>query len=192
MNDSKKEHWQVKTSNYVYTDPWIRVRVDKVIRPGGVKGHYSVVELKGGIGVVPVDENGDIYLVGQYRYAPDVYSWEIPKGAFENFKPAKSPLQTAKRELLEETGLTAKKWIKLTTVHTLLGSTNDKVYLFWATNLRADKPRPGKTENIKVLKVNLREFHKMVDRKEITDATTITAVLLWEIKHRQVLKILNS
>src|SRR5262245_11747925 len=123
MND-KKEKWEILSSDQVYQDPWIKVRVDKIKRPNGNTGTYSVVSIKGGIGVVPIDSDGEIYLVGQYRYTTDSYSWEIPQGAFNNFEHTDDPLDTAKRELEEETGIQAFSWRKLVVIHTLLGSTN--------------------------------------------------------------------
>jgi 8-oxo-dGTP pyrophosphatase MutT (NUDIX family) len=168
--------WKVLGSKKIYSDPWIRLRVDKVIRPDGLQGTYSVAEIKGGIGVVTLTSDNKIVIVGQYRYTTDTYSWEIPKGAFSSFSDKTSPLETAKRELKEETGITAKTWKKLTMVHTLLGSTNDKVFLFLAANLIKGKASPGKTEKIEVKQVSFKEFYRMVDRGLITDATSIAAV----------------
>lgn len=177
---SKKEKWIVENSNYVYKDPWIRLRVDKIIRENGVAGNYSVVEIKGGIGVVALTNDNKIVLVGQYRYAPDVYSWEIPKGAFSDFATKETPVDTAKRELEEETGITAAKWQEITMVYTLLGSTDDKVFLFLATDLNIGKPHFEKTENIVIKNVSFNEFYEMVKNQEITDATSIAAVALVE------------
>ena len=170
----------MRGSKYAYSDPWIRLRIDKVIRSNGLKGVYSVAEIKGGIGVVPVAYDKKIVIVGQYRYAPDVYSWEIPKGAFSKFGSKEDPLVTAKRELEEETGITAGKWQKITMVHTLLGSANDKVYLFLARDLKLGKPHPEKTETINIRRVSFKMFFEMVKKEEITDATSIVAVALAE------------
>lgn len=87
----KRNSWRTLGARSIYRDPFIRVRVDRVIRPDGTKGTYSVVELKGGIGVVVRDVKGRILLVGQSRYAIGRYSWEIPKGAFEKFGHTESP-----------------------------------------------------------------------------------------------------
>ena len=176
----KKEKWKVKSSKYFYKDPWIRLRVDKVIRSNGLEGNYSVAEIKGGIGVVALTKDSKIVIVGQYRYAPDVYSWEIPKGAFSKFRSKESPLVVAKKELQEETGTTAKSWQKLTVVHTLLGSSDDKVFLFLAQDLKIGKSHPEKTEQIEVRKVSFDTFYEMVRDGEITDATSIAAVALSE------------
>ena len=181
----RKEEWVREETKKIYEDPWMRIRVDKVIRPNGVKGDYSVAEIKGGIGVVVLTEDKKIVVVGQYRYAPNVYSWEIPKGGFPTFNYSGLPLEWATEELEEETGIIAKNWKELAMVHTLLGSTNDKVYLFLATDLTFGTPHPEKTETIRIQKVTIGEFYEMVKQGRITDSTSITAVVLME-------KLLNN
>jgi 8-oxo-dGTP pyrophosphatase MutT (NUDIX family) len=171
-------HWQRIDRRDIYSDPWIRVRVDRVIRPDNTPGTYSVVELKGGIGVVAFDAEDRLCLVGQFRYAVNRYSWEIPKGAFPTFDSTEDPLDTAKRELEEETGLTGGDWTKLTVVHTLLGSTNDVVHLFAARSLASGKPHPDATEVLNVRWVTEDRFWEMVGDGEVTDATSIAAVAL--------------
>lgn len=178
--DDKKEKWKVLSTEEVYKDPWIKVRVDKIRRPNGLDGTYSVVSIKGGIGVVPIDGDGKIHLVGQYRYTTDSYSWEIPQGAFTNFEHTDDPLSTAKRELEEETGIEAKNWEKLALIHTLLGSTNDVVHLFLARGLSFRQAHPDDTETIKTKKVTFEEFYEMMRNGKITDAASISAVLLAE------------
>src|SRR5438105_2559929 len=121
---------RILRSKEVYADPWIRLRVDDVERPDSSLGTYSVIQFKGGIGVVTLDESKLILLVGQFRHAVDKYSWEIPKGAFPGFDFGGDPLVTAKDELSEETGIIGENWTYLGYVNTLLGQTNDEVYLY--------------------------------------------------------------
>src|SRR4028119_2047853 len=103
MTEEFDNPWQRLDSRHIYDNAWISVREDQVIRHDGALGIYGVVHLKNkAIGVVPVDAEGDIYLVGQYRYTLDQYSWEIPEGGGPE---GEDPLQAAQRELLEETGL---------------------------------------------------------------------------------------
>ncbi len=95
--------WTTLATRLVYENPWIRVREDRVTRPDGKPGIYGVVEFKNNaVGVLPVDEKGDVWLVGQYRYPLRTYSWEIPEGGGPAGEP---PVTTAERELREETGL---------------------------------------------------------------------------------------
>jgi len=178
MKTTKK--WETLNSKLVYEDPWIRLKLDSILGPNNQKSNYSVVELKGGIGVVALTSENKIIIVGQYRYAPNVYSWEIPKGALQSFDDKTAPVEVAQKELKEETGITAKKWDSLTMVHTLMGSSNDKVFLFLARNLKKGMPHPDKTEDITVKKVTIDEFYTMVRKQEITDSTSITAVALAE------------
>ena len=102
--------WRVLGSRPVYENPWISVREDEVVRPDGNLGIYGVVHYKNtAVGVLPV-EDGHVYLVGQYRYPLERYSWEIPEGGCPEDE---DPLQAARRELKEETGLEATRWEKL-------------------------------------------------------------------------------
>lgn len=179
-NSGQKEKWEILKSEKIYSDPWIKLRKDTILRPNGVAGTYSVAEIKGGIGVVALNSENKIYLVGQYRYTVDRYSWEIPQGAFSNFEHTDDPLATAQRELKEETGITASKWRKLGFIHTLLGSTTDEVHLYLAEELTLGNPHPDDTENFKILLVTFEEFYKMFDDNKITDAASITGVILSE------------
>src|ERR1051325_382654 len=108
--DETKNPWRTLSSEEVYENPWIKVREDAVVHPDGEQGIYGVVHFKNvAIGVLPVEDDY-IYLVGQYRYPLEKYSWEIPEGGCpegEDF------LQAAQRELAEETGLRADNWQEL-------------------------------------------------------------------------------
>src|SRR3712207_4165057 len=108
MHEKFDNPWKTVDSRTVYDNPWINVREDQVIRPDGAPGIYGVVHMKNqAIAVLPMDKDGSIYLVGQYRYTLNAYSWEIPEGGSPE---GEDPLETAQRELLEETGLVAASW----------------------------------------------------------------------------------
>ena len=123
--------WKTLSSRAVYENPWIGVREDTVIRPDGLPGIYGVVHFKNrAVGVLPVDRDGAIWLVGQHRYPLDAYSWEIPEGGCPE---TESPEETARRELREETGLVAGRLELVATSH-LSNSVSDEVgYVFRAT-----------------------------------------------------------
>ena len=103
--------WTTHTTREVYANPWISVTEHDVTNPGGGKGLYGKVHFKAfAIGIIPLDQEHNTWLVGQYRYPLDEYSWEIPMGGGALDVPI---LDSAKRELKEETGLIAEKWTEL-------------------------------------------------------------------------------
>jgi len=167
--------WNTRSSRVVYDNPWIRVREDQVLRPDGLPGIYGVVHFKNrAVGVLPVDEHGRVWLVGQYRYPLQTYSWEIPEGG----SPETESLEaTARRELREETGLTADRLELIATTH-LSNSVSDEVgYIFRATGLTAGPHDPEGTELFAVRRLDWKEAERMLRAGEITDSLSVIALL---------------
>jgi 8-oxo-dGTP pyrophosphatase MutT (NUDIX family) len=167
--------WQRRGSKLIYSNPWITVREDDVITPGGTPGIYGVIETRVAVGVIALTDDNQIYLVGQYRYPVDEYSWEIPEGGAEI---GEEPILAAKRELREETGLEAEAWEQLGgEVHVSNCFSAEKGLLYVARKLREGPAEPDHTEELQVKKVPFAECLAMVDSGEIKDGLTIIAVL---------------
>ena len=176
VNPSEENPWQTLEVSQVYDNPWIQVNHHTVINPSGKEGIYGVVSFKNlAIGVVAVDEGLNTFLVGQYRYTLKQYSWEIPEGGGPF---GEEPLEAAKRELLEETGLTASNWSLLTPIHTSNSVTDEAGYVFMATGLVQGESDPEETEDLRVWKLPLTEAVLMVENGRITDSLSIAGLLL--------------
>jgi len=123
--------WKVLSEKLVHETPWIRVDHHDVITPTGTPGIYTTVDFKNwAIGIIPIDEEGYTYIVGQYRFPLKEYSWEIPEGGGSKDKTI---LDSAQRELLEETGITATNWEMLYEFNTSNSVTNERAFVFLAT-----------------------------------------------------------
>jgi 8-oxo-dGTP pyrophosphatase MutT (NUDIX family) len=172
---SVRNPWQRRGSKLIYSNPWITVREDDVITPSGAPGIYGVIETRIATGVVALSEDNHIYLVGQYRYPVDEYSWEIPEGGSEIDE---DPMETAKRELREETGLEAERWEQLGgEIHLSNCFSAERGFIYVARGLRQGQAEPDHTEELQVKKVPFAECLAMVDRGEIKDSLTVIGVL---------------
>ncbi|MDX1905271.1 MAG: NUDIX hydrolase [Thermonemataceae bacterium] len=173
--------WKVLASKDIYDNAWISVKEDQVINPNGGKGIYGTVNFKNkALGIIPIDEQGFTWLVGQYRYPLEAYSWEIPMGGgkiIENVAVEQQILEAAQRELLEETGIIAEKWTKIARIHTSNSVTNEEGFVFLAENLSQKESSPEETEDLSVLKVHLSDALRMVLADEITDAISMIGIM---------------
>ena len=167
--------WTILSQRVFYDNKWIGVTEYDVINPNGGKGIYGVVHFKSlAIGVVPLDEDLNTWLVGQYRFPLKQYSWEIPEGGGD---PAVPPVASAKRELLEETGLVAKEWTPIMEMHLSNSVSDEKAILFLARQLEQREPEPEETEQLVVRKLPFEEAYRMVMNGEITDSMSVAAIL---------------
>lgn len=167
--------WKTLSSKKIYDNPWITVHEHQVINPGGGNGIYGKVSFKSkAIGIIPIDEEGNTWLVGQYRYTLNEYSWEIPMGGGPNEVDV---LISAKRELKEETGLSASKWENIMRIHTSNSVTDEEGFVFLATELTQGETEFEESEDLEILKLPLEEAVQMVMDQKITDSLSIAGLL---------------
>jgi ADP-ribose pyrophosphatase len=175
MHHPEENPWKIVAQKAVYDNLWINVTEFDVLNPSGNPGIYGKVHFKNiAIGVLPLDDKLNTYLVGQYRFPLEQYSWEMPEGGGPI---GIDPVESAKRELLEETGLKAESWTEILQIH-LSNSVSDELsILYLARGLKQFEAEPEETEQLIVNKVPFEEVYQMVCRGEITDAMTVAAVL---------------
>lgn len=174
--------WQILASRQIYENPWIVVQEDQVLNPSGKPGIYGTVSFKNkALGIVPIDKDGYTWLVGQYRYPLNEYSWEIPMGGGKieaNGKDFDTQiLEAAQRELLEETGLIAQKWTRIARIHTSNSVTDEEGFVFLAEELSQTHSSPEETEALAVQKIHLSKALEMVINDEITDAISMIGIM---------------
>ena len=171
-----KNPWQTLSSAVSYENPWLSIRHEEVLTPAGTPGIYGVVSFKNkAVGVIPLDDAGNTWLVGQHRYPLDEYSWEIPEGGCPL---GTDPLESAKRELKEETGLEADRWTKIARIHTSNSATDEEGFLYVAEGLTEGDHEPEDTEDLRIWKLPLAEAVDMVMSSRITDALSVSGLLM--------------
>ena len=172
---SEENPWRTLSSDVRYDNPWIEVTHHDVLTPAGTPGIYGTVHFKTrALGVVVLDDDLNTWLVGQYRYALDSYSWEIPEGGGD---PAIDPLLSIKRELKEDTGIDATNWRRLLEMD-LSNSVSDEIAtMYLATGLSFGKAAPEETESLTLRSLPFEDAYQMVLRGEIRDSMSVTAIL---------------
>ena len=168
--------WVTLAADEKYDNPWINVTEYQVINPGGGHGIYGKVHFKNrAIGIIALDDEDNTWLVGQYRYTLEEYSWEIPEGG----APMEEDIQkAAQRELKEETGITAQTWENIMRIHTSNSVTDEVGFIFLATGLDHGEPELEESEaDLAVKRVSLQQAVEMVMNQEITDSMSVAGLL---------------
>ena len=171
---NEKNPWQIISEKEMYNNKWINLTEYDVINPNGGKGIYGKVNFKNiAIGIVVLDDGLNTYLVGQYRFALNEYSWEIPEGGGPLDR---DPLESAKRELIEETGLVAHEWTPLLKMHLSNSVSDEYSIIYLARQLEQHAAMPEETEQLIVKKLPFEEAWRMVEEGIITDAMSVAAI----------------
>lgn len=166
--------WQITDEKQVYDNPWIGLTEYQVINPSGGRGIYGKVHFKNtAVGVLVLDEALHTWLVGQYRFTLNAYSWEIPEGGAP---VGTDPLEGGKRELLEETGLVANCWEPLLEMHLSNSVSDERAIIYLARELRQEQPEPEETEQLVIRKLPFAEALEMVEKGQITDSMSVAAI----------------
>lgn len=166
--------YRIEKSQIKYKNPWIEVCEDKVIHPNGKPGIFGTVKMLDGVSVLALDNDGFVYLTDEFHYAVGKNSIEAVSGAIDK---GEKPLETAKRELKEEAGITAKDWIYLGVVNPFTTLIKSHCHLFLAKNLSFGDAKPEETENIKIIKLKFKKTVEMVMKSQITHTGSCVLIL---------------
>lgn len=169
--------WGIRSAQTVYETPWFRVNEYDAVAPTGKAAMYGLVSFKNlAVGILPLEDDGTTYLVGQHRFTMGRYSWELPEGggALDD-----DPILAGKRELIEETGLQAEHWTQILDNMHMSNSTTDErafAYLAWGLSSCTDLA-PDDTEDLTLRRVPVGEAVHMAVRGEITDGFSLVILL---------------
>lgn len=180
MPEKRIGAWTELSREVKYENPWIRVSESQILNPNGGKGIYGLVHFKNlAIGIIPIDEEGNTWIVGQDRFPLDgKFTWEIIEGGGPLHI---DPLESAKRELLEEAGLRAKQWEIIQEMDLSNSATTEKAIIYLARDLSFHNADPDETEKLELRKVPFDSLYKMVIKGEITDSLSVAGVLKYKL-----------
>ena len=177
--------WKINRTEAIYENPWIRVVEHQVTNPAGNPGIYGVVHFKNtAVAVIPVDEHGHTWLVGQFRFPTGTYEWEVPEGG----APAdENPEDCARRELQEETGLLAAELRPILEMQLSNSTTDEQSISYLATGISQGPASPEDTEKLAIRRLPLDEAIAMARRNEIRDALSVASLLQLDALRRDPL-----
>lgn len=172
--DRTRGLWIVQSSIRKYKSEWVDVCQDRVIQPNGQPGTYDTIKLRPGISVLAVDEEHEVYLTSEYRYAIEAESIEVVSGGVDD---SESAAAAARRELREELRIEAERWENLGAIHPLTSMLIAPASLFLARSLRFFEPEAQGAEIIRLVKVKLSEAVRMVMESVINHAPSCVLIL---------------
>ncbi len=175
MSGNRDNPWTTLASSEIYDNAWIGVREHRVLKPNGAPGLYGTVHYKHrAIGVAPIDDRGRICLVGQFRYPLGKYSWEIPEGGG---RLDEEPQDAAMRELGEETGVTARRWLEILRLDLSNSVSDESAVCYLAWDLDRATPSPEETEILELRWLAFADALALALVGEITDAMSVATLL---------------
>ncbi len=175
MIDDALSPWKILSSEVKYDNPWILVREHQVVNPSGNEGIYGVVEFKNkAIAIIPLDDEGNTWIVGQFRFPMNTYEWEVPEGGSPMHE---RPEDTAARELLEETGLRANSFTLIGEFQLSNSTTNEVAFAYVARGISVGESDPDEDEVLRVRKIPFRELVELVMDGKIKDCLSVASIL---------------
>ncbi len=170
--------WKLLSTKVVYENPWIKIHEDSVIRPDGKEGMYSYLESRDSVIVAVLNEDNEVYVIRNFSYPVSEWSWEFPGGGGDN----EDPEVASKRELAEETGITAEKWTFLGKKRVVNGLLSERMAVYVAQDLTFGQRQ--KADDAEIISggkfISIHEAFQMTLSGEIDDAQTITGLYLLE------------
>jgi len=171
-----EQKWEKINSKVIHKNPWYELVQDEVLMPSGQQGKYTYVNRHDAAVIIPMDENGNLYIIKQYRYPLQEFTWEFPGGC--KGEAAENIEETAKRELLEEVGLSAKKWDCLGELFYAGGTSNQRAKVFLARDLEKQNAIPDLTEFIAFKTIAVNEFEDMIGKNDVKESAVVAAFYL--------------
>ncbi len=185
----RENPWIIRQTELKYDNPWIRVVEHQVLNPSGNPGIYGVVQFKNrAVAVIPVDDEGYTWLVGQFRFPTGTYEWEVPEGGAPE---GEDPMECARRELREETGLLATCYRPILEMQLSNSTTDEWSTTYLATGLSMGPSSPEDTEKLSVRRIKLEDAILMAVNNEIRDGLAVASLLQLDALMRRGLINLN-
>lgn len=168
-------NWKKLSGRIAYDNPWVQIDEHMVKTPAGTDGIYGIVHFKtNAIAIIPLDEEVNTWIVGQWRYPLGSFEWEVPEGGCPL---GTLPEATALRELKEETGLEAGSLQLILEMQLSNSTTNEVSYTYIARDLKMTEAEPEETEDLHIRKLPFQELYEMTMRGEIRDGLSVASIL---------------
>lgn len=168
--------WKIKSTEETQFDRYT-IKKDEVILPNGEEKTFAYVDFAKGVCVLPITNEHKVVCLKQYRHALKSWQWELPAGGIEN---GSEPLETAKRELEEETGYVAEDWLELGSFYPSPGSTSEAIFLYAAAGLTATTQNLDSSEQIEVHELSMGELKDLVKDGEFSHGAGLAAILRYK------------